>query len=116
MNTHAPTLSAEARRRLGAFRRGAEEALPGRIVEMRLFGSRARGDAKEDSDYDIAVFVRDLDDRTDVLGALSDTAYPHILEGFHIRPIVLPADYLARADASRTHLANEIARDGIPLR
>ena len=28
-----------------------------------LFGSRARGDAHEDSDYDVAVFLRDMADR-----------------------------------------------------
>jgi predicted nucleotidyltransferase len=30
-----------------------------RIERVVLFGSRARGDAHEDSDYDVAVFLRD---------------------------------------------------------
>ena len=33
-----------------------------RIERVVLFGSRARGDAKEDSDYDVALFLKDLDD------------------------------------------------------
>ena len=33
-----------------------------RIERLVLYGSRARGDAGPDSDYDIAVFLNDLDD------------------------------------------------------
>ena len=44
--------------------RDALDALYGdRIERVVLFGSRARGDAHEDSDYDIAVFLKDLTDR-----------------------------------------------------
>src|ERR1700758_1394307 len=32
-----------------------------RIDRVVLFGSRARGDARPDSDYDVAVFLKDLD-------------------------------------------------------
>ncbi len=48
---------------LRAFRRDAERALPGKIVGVILFGSRARGEARRDSDYDVAVFIQGLDDR-----------------------------------------------------
>jgi predicted nucleotidyltransferase len=34
-----------------------------RIERVLLYGSRARGDASADSDYDIAVFLEDLSDR-----------------------------------------------------
>jgi uncharacterized protein len=34
-----------------------------RVERIVLFGSRARGDFHEDSDYDIAVFLRGMDDR-----------------------------------------------------
>lgn len=105
-------LPADAERRLRAFKREAEKALPGQIVEMRLFGSRARGDAQKDSDYDVAVFLRSDADSFETLELLSDAAYPHILDGYYIRPIGLPATYL-RPAKGRTELAEEIARDGI---
>ena len=44
--------------------RDALSALYGdRIERVVLFGSRARGEARSDSDYDVAVFLKALDDR-----------------------------------------------------
>jgi uncharacterized protein len=98
--------------RLRAFRREVEFALPGKVAQVVLFGSRARGDARRDSDYDVAVFVRDdLNDRRSIDHTLADTAYRHILAGVHIRPVAVPADYLE--SHPRDTLAMNIARDGI---
>src|ERR1700678_1837490 len=44
------------------FRAALGEVFGARIERVTLFGSRARGDARPDSDYDIAVFLHDLKD------------------------------------------------------
>jgi predicted nucleotidyltransferase len=113
MHTSAGAVSPEAQARLRAFKRDVEAALPNKVVEIRLFGSRARGDTDDDSDYDVAVFVEGPADRPEILKVLSNAAYPHVLDGFDIRPVSLPADYLKVAHGYPAELADEIARDGI---
>jgi uncharacterized protein len=107
-------LSPEALRHLMEFKREVDTALPGQVERMMLFGSRARGDAEEDSDYDVAVFLRDYEGDFAVLSLLSDLSYRHMLEGFDINPIDLPHDYL-HSPRGRTALAEDIDRDGIIL-
>jgi predicted nucleotidyltransferase len=42
------------------------------IDRVVMFGSRARGDAREDSDYDVAIFLKSLPDRWKELDRLAD--------------------------------------------
>ena len=44
---------------LNRFHAAVTEIYGGRVDRVVLFGSRARCDAKPDSDHDIAVFIRD---------------------------------------------------------
>jgi predicted nucleotidyltransferase len=48
---------------LEKFRAAVDKLYGARIERIVLFGSRARGDARPDSDYDIAVFLRELTSR-----------------------------------------------------
>jgi uncharacterized protein len=57
---------------LKRFRAALDEMYGDRIERVVLFGSRERGDAREDSDYDVAVFLRDLTDRGCELNRLAD--------------------------------------------
>src|SRR5690242_17564731 len=53
--------------------RAALDALYGeRLERVVLFGSRARGEAGPDSDYDVAVFLNTLPDRWAELDRLAD--------------------------------------------
>jgi predicted nucleotidyltransferase len=57
---------------LRRFRTAVGEAYGGRLERVVLFGSRARGDHRPDSDYDIAVFIHDPGDLWDELGVLAE--------------------------------------------
>jgi predicted nucleotidyltransferase len=114
MKTADEVLPKAAASRLADYKRAVQHAVPS-VEKLILFGSRARGQAHEDSDYDVAVVVRDLSDRAHVRRILSDLAYDHILSGFFIRPIPLPPDYLAPPGRRPTELAEDILRDGIEV-
>ncbi|WP_428535611.1 nucleotidyltransferase family protein [Rhodopila sp.] len=114
MKTSDNILPANAASRLADYKRAVMHALPG-VEKLILFGSRARGEALPDSDYDVAVLVHDLWDSPHIRRVLSDLAYDDILSGFVIRPIPLPADYLTPPARRTTELADDIIRDGVEL-
>jgi uncharacterized protein len=43
------------------FRKALDDMCGDRLERVVLFGSRARGDAHAESDYDMAVFLRDME-------------------------------------------------------
>ena len=57
---------------LNRFKAALDAMYGTRIERVVLFGSRARGDARDDSDYDIAVFLKSLGDRWQELDRLAD--------------------------------------------
>jgi predicted nucleotidyltransferase len=57
---------------LTRFRAEVGEAYGDRLERVVLFGSRARGDHRRDSDYDITVFTKSPRDLWDGLGTLSE--------------------------------------------
>ena len=114
MRTVDEVLPPAAASRLADYKRAVEHAVPD-VEKLILFGSRARGEAREDSDYDVAVVVRGLSDLRHVRRILSDLAYAHILNGFFIRPIPLPSDYLQPQGRRPTELAEDIIRDGVEV-
>jgi predicted nucleotidyltransferase len=83
-----------------------------RIERVVLFGSRARGDARPDSDYDIAVFLRDMKDRWDELDKLALMRVDFLDETgafFDAKP------YAATAYRDNSPLMGEIRREGLTL-
>src|SRR5437660_8661270 len=93
--------------------RAAMNALYGdRIERVVLFGSRARGDAREDSDYDVAVFLKDLTDRWHELDRLADLSTEFLDEtGEFIHAMA----YRAGSYRERTPLMREVRTDGVDL-
>ena len=107
-------VTAHAAACLRDFVHDVSKTLGPRLSQIVLFGSRARGDSHGSSDYDVAVFVRDIEDRRALDHLLSDLAYRHVLDGVHIRPVALAAGFLEKP--SESALAASIIRDGVALR
>jgi predicted nucleotidyltransferase len=97
---------------LARFREALEAMYGDRLERVVLFGSRARGDARADSDYDVAIFLKTLPDRWEELDRLALLRVDMIdATGafFDARP------YAASAYAERTPLMHEIRREGLDL-
>jgi predicted nucleotidyltransferase len=100
---------------LAKFRAALAEMYGDRLERVVLFGSRARGDAQPDSDYDVAVFLNGLNgpsDRWTELRELADLRVKFIDETgvfFDAKP------YAAGAYRDRSPLMHEIRREGLDL-
>jgi predicted nucleotidyltransferase len=98
---------------LTRFRAALDEAYGPRLERVVLYGSRARGDAGADSDYDIAVFLRDMPDRAVELKRLADLGADIL---YDTGELVHALPYLAGTynDPSMP-LMHEIRREGLDL-
>jgi uncharacterized protein len=97
---------------LSRFRVALEEAYSGRIERVVLFGSRARGDARPDSDYDVAVFLRGLTGFGKEAGRIAEIEADILLDtGMVINALPLQAG----SYRERTGLMQELRRDGLDL-
>jgi len=97
---------------LARFRRALDEAYGDRIERVVLFGSRARGDARPGSDYDIAVFLNRQDsfsDETTRLAAIETDIL------FDTGAVINALPFSAGAYRHRTGLMSELRRDGRDL-
>lgn len=56
--------------------------------------------------------MRDIQNPRDVRCVLSRLAYTDVLDGFFIRPIVRPSDYVAPFGRPQSDWAEDIVRDG----
>src|SRR5215472_19027781 len=97
---------------LTRFRAALAEIYGERLERVVLFGSRARGDARADSDYDLAVFLRDLTDRPAELNRLADLGTDILNETgefIHAMP------YGAGSYEERTPLMLALRSEGVDL-
>jgi predicted nucleotidyltransferase len=97
---------------LKQFRAALDEVYGSRLARVVLFGSRARGDQHPDSDYDVAVFLKELPDRWAELDRLAGLRVKFIDETgafFDAKP------YSVAAYRERSPIMHEIRREGINL-
>jgi predicted nucleotidyltransferase len=72
------------------FKRRALHAMPRRVAKIVLHGSRARGEARKDSDWDLAVFVNGRPTARD-RSTLSRISFDLLMEtGEHVQALPLP--------------------------
>jgi predicted nucleotidyltransferase len=97
---------------LDRFRSAVAEIYGDRLARVVLFGSRARGDFAPDSDYDVAVFVREWASYWDEVRRLADVTTDIVLDtGAVISAMPFRADSYGEA----LPLMDEIRRDGLDL-
>jgi predicted nucleotidyltransferase len=98
---------------ISKFRTALGKAYGPRLERAVLYGSRARGDAKPGSDYDIAVFLKDMDSRWDEFGTLAEIEVDLLDEtGAVVHAMPYPAG--SWRDRS-SPLMHEIRKDGRDL-
>jgi predicted nucleotidyltransferase len=102
---------------LKRFRAALDEIYGDRIERVVLFGSGARGDAGDDSDYDVAVFLKDLKegdlaDRWRELDRLADLRSEILAD---TEAFIDAKPYPAGAYRNPTALMGEIRREGVDL-
>lgn len=99
---------------LAAFKKRLETFFQNNLIEMRLFGSRARGEGDEDSDVDVLVLMREAP--MAVRGKVFEIAGDILVEfGIDISPLVMRREQFQDMKNRERLLALEIERDARPL-
>jgi len=93
------------------FKRRAEQALPGRLEKVVLYGSRARGEARRHSDWDVAVFIRGTVAPAEARTLSHIGSDLFFDRGWNIHPIALPA----RREGEDSFFLRSVRRDGIAV-
>ena len=94
------------------FRAALGDVYGDRLERVVLFGSRARGDARPDSDYDVAVFLKKMDDRWAEFDRLALLETDIIMT---TGAVVHAMPYLASTYEDRTMLMLAIRQEGSDL-
>lgn len=97
---------------LSRFRAALAEAYGNRLERAVLFGSRARGDARPDSDYDIAVFIRDPDAWFKEVVRLADLGTDILMD---TGAVISAKPFRAGAYKKASPLMNALRSEGLDL-
>lgn len=94
------------------FRAVLDEVYGERIERVVLYGSRARGDAHPDSDYDVAVFLTDLTDRWNEIDRIAEIETDILCE---TGAVINALPFRAGAHQDKTPLMHELRREGLDV-
>jgi predicted nucleotidyltransferase len=97
---------------LTRFRAALAEVYGDRLERVVLYGSRARGDHQPDSDYDVAVFIRDPGTLTEELDKLASLTTAILLD---IGAVISAKPFHAGAYRTRTGFMHDLRKDGLDL-
>ncbi|MGI9302470.1 MAG: nucleotidyltransferase domain-containing protein [Gammaproteobacteria bacterium] len=102
---------------LASFKSRLAERYGKHLKAVYLFGSRARGDNRPDSDADVAIFLDSVQDPLAEQLDLIEEGYPILLEtGINIQPWVFEeASLQVPSNHRAAHLVETVQRDGIAL-
>jgi predicted nucleotidyltransferase len=104
------SLSPAERAALEDFLNAVRGSLGSEVVDVQLFGSKARGDATPESDVDVLVVVRRDEPR--LIDALYDLLLDACLD--HDLKVFSEAEY-ERLNHPRTPFMQNVAREGVAL-
>lgn len=107
----------ELRPLLDADRRLLERRFGHRLLDLRMFGSRARGDADPESDVDVAVVVAGLTDgeRAEAIDLALEAWRTVGTDAPLIHPLAWSESQAAERRAAERRIALDIEREGIPV-
>ncbi len=110
-------MTPEIRTALSSFAEMVKQAYADEFVGLVLFGSHARGDADTDSDIDVGVVLKRVDDRRAVRDRLAELAYDVLLEtGEDIQAIAISQDqWEAPLTFSSPSLIQSMKQDGFAI-
>ena len=94
------------------FRAALTEIYGDRLERVVLYGSRARGDHRPDSDYDVAVFIKDPGTLTEELDRLAALTTAILL---HTGAVISAKPFHAGTYRARTVFMHDLRRDGLDL-
>jgi len=101
---------------LTEFVKRIRHTLPGNVVDVRLFGSEARGEATPESDIDVLVVVRPESERATLEDRVIDVAFDVNLEfGVYVSPRVITPGILNDPVWRETPFIRNVVGESIPL-
>ena len=109
----AATLAPDVQTALDALKSAMSEIYGSRLAGLILYGSRARGDARPDSDVDVAVILTGLVKPCEEIERTSFLRQRLCLEtGLVVSCVYLPC---GAVETEGSPLAMNIRREGVPL-